>query len=546
MSTFLLGGSETGSLSLHLAMANRHGLIAGATGTGKTVSLQVLAEGFSRAGVPVFLADVKGDLSGLVQAARPSEKIQARLARIGQSAYQPQGFPCLFWDLHGQSGHPLRATLSEIGPLLLSHILELNEVQEGVIYSAFRLADEEGLLLLDLKDLQALLTFMGEESRQLSIRYGNITRPTIGSIQRRLLVLEEQGAAHFLAEPSLRLADLMHCDAQGKGVISILQAAAIFSRAPRLYSSFLLWMLAELFETLPELGDVDKPRLVFFFDEAHLLFSAAPRSVVERIEQVVRLIRSRGVGIYFVSQSPADLPETILGQLGLRIQHALRAFTPKDQQALKVAADTFRPNPKLNTERAIAELGTGEALVSLLDPSGAPTPVERVWICPPASQIGPVPAAVIEGLVCGSPLKGIYDQALDRHSAYEMLQQRCSSQGGEARAPSFAPEPARPEPATPDQDAAGQARTGLRERRRQAELEDAEQGRYHSRRQEQEPERARPAQARPAQARPAQAGPRGRSGREGLGEAFLKSAVRSFGSQVGGKLMRGLLGSLLK
>jgi DNA helicase HerA-like ATPase len=418
--TLIVGGNHSHRCELNLAMANRHGLIAGATGTGKTVTLQVLAEGFARSGVPVFLADVKGDLSGLAAAGKPHAKIDERLGVIGLPQYSQRAYPCVFWDLWGAQGHPVRTTISEFGPLLLSAFLDLNDVQTGLLYSAFKLADDRGLLLLDLKDLRELLNWMKQERASLEGDYGAISSASIGAIQRNLLMLEEQGAEQFFGEPALQLNDLMQTDFGGTGVVSILDATRLIHQ-PRLYSIFLLWLISELFEELPEVGDKDRPKLVFFFDEAHLLFNNAPKALLEKIEQVVRLIRSKGVGIYFVSQSPADIPENVLGQLGNRVQHALRAFTPKDQKAVKVAAQTFRPNPSFSTETAITELGVGEALVSVLDNKGSPTEVERVLVCPPESRIGPL--SVDERVTCmsRSPLKGRYDQLLDRESAYEVL-----------------------------------------------------------------------------------------------------------------------------
>ncbi len=386
----LIGGNGQSQVSLLAKTANRHGMIAGATGTGKTVTLQVLAENFSAMGVPVFLADVKGDLSGLAQAIGMNDKITSRLETIGIKDFSPQSSPTLFWDLFGKQGHPIRTTISDMGPLLLSGLLELNDTQTGILYAAFSIADDSGLLLLDLKDLRSMLNWMGENSKELSSEYGNITSASIGAIQRRLLVLEEQGAEYLLGEPALDLNDLMITDFSGRGVVSILDVTELISKSPRVYATFLLWLLAELFENLPEVGDPEKPKLVLFFDEAHLLFDRAPRPLLDKIEQVVRLIRSKGVSVFFISQSPLDIPSDILGQLGARIQHALRAFTPKDKKAVRTVAQTFRENPQLDTERVITELGTGEALVSVLAEDGSPTPVERVLIRPPQSRIGPL------------------------------------------------------------------------------------------------------------------------------------------------------------
>ncbi len=417
------GGNDQGPLGLKLRMANRHGLIAGATGTGKTVTLQVLAEGFARAGVPVFMADVKGDLAGLAKPGAPNEKIDKRVKQLKLKDYTPRPCPVVFWDLYGQAGHPIRATLSDMGPLLLGNLLELNDTQEAVLYAGFKIADDQGLLLLDLKDLRALLSWMSDHVKELQKDYGNLAATSIAAIQRGLLVLEQQGAEQFFGEPAVKLADLMQVDFSGNGVVSILDATKLMPN-PRLYASFLLWLLAELFEQLPEVGDAEKPKLVFFFDEAHLLFDNAPKALIEKIEQVVRLIRSKGVGVYFISQNPLDIPEVILGQLGQRVQHALRCFTPKDQKAVRVAAETFRANRKLDTAKVITELGVGEALVSVLDDQGSPTPVERVLIAPPESRIGPLTEAERAEHLKRSPLAGRYDALLDRESAYELLKKR--------------------------------------------------------------------------------------------------------------------------
>ena len=404
-------------------LANRHGLIAGATGTGKTVSLQILAEDFSRRGVPVFLSDVKGDLSGISQAGKANPKLQARADEIGLEDYTFEAFPVVFWDLFGKKGHRLRATVSEMGPLLLARMLGLNDTQEGVLYATFRIADDEGMLLLDLKDLRALLTFVGENGKELRLEYGNLSVASIGAIQRRLLVLESEGARQFMGEPALDLFDFIRMGASGYGNINILAADKLM-QTPKLYATFLLWLLSELFEELPEVGDPDKPRLVFFFDEAHLLFKGAPTALIGKIEQVVRLIRSKGVGVYFVTQNPLDLPDTILGQLGNRIQHALRAFTPREQKAVRAAAETFRANPAFDAAEAIKELGVGEALVSTLGSKGIPGRVERTLIRPPASRMGPATRAERQAVMDESPFSRRYDQQLDRHSAYEMLKER--------------------------------------------------------------------------------------------------------------------------
>ncbi len=438
-SRILLGGNGQTQIHLDVAMANRHGLIAGATGTGKTVSLQILAEGFSQAGVPVFLVDVKGDLSGIAAPGTLNDRIQTRLRRIGIESFTPRGFPAVFWDIFGRSGHPVRATISDLGPLLLSTLLELNDTQTGVLYSAFRIADDEGLLLLDLKDLRALSRWMNANRKRLA-RYGHFSPASLGAIQRRLLMLEQQGADRFFGEPALTLEDLMHTDFSGQGVVSLLEAQDLLQRSPRLYAAFLLWLLAELFENLPEIGDAERPRLVLFFDEAHLLFKRAPRALLDTIEQVVRLIRSKGVGVFFVTQNPLDLPGPVLGQLGCRIQHALRAYTPRERKAVRVAAQTFRPNPNLDTEQVITQLGTGEALVSVLDRSGTPTPVERILMRPPHSRIGPLTADERQERIERSPLRGKYEQTLDRESAYERLQQKAASQARSAEeSPSRSP-----------------------------------------------------------------------------------------------------------
>ncbi|HHH12756.1 MAG TPA: DUF853 family protein, partial [Thiolapillus brandeum] len=413
---FLIGGNGRRQVHFRADKGNRHGLVAGATGTGKTVTLQVLAESFSRIGVPVFLADVKGDLSGLARPGKAHPRIDERVRTIGMEEYGFQGNPVVFWDLLGKLGHPVRTTISDMGPLLLSSLLQLNDTQTGVLYAAFDLADDTGMLLLDLKDLRSLLQWMAEHRKELSAEYGNISTASVGAIQRRLLILEEQGAERLFGEPALRLEDLMHTDFSGNGVISILDVTKLIHDSPRVYAAFLIWLLAELFEQLPEVGNPEKPVMVLFFDEAHLLFDKAPPALLEKIEQVVRLIRSKGVGVFFVTQSPLDVPEEILGQLGARIQHALRAFTPRDRKAVKTVAQTFRENPELDTEQVITELGTGEALVSVLDAKGAPTPVERILIRPPASRIGPLTAQERKEILSRSPLKGKYDQEIDRES----------------------------------------------------------------------------------------------------------------------------------
>ncbi len=478
-------GIDAGSrqpVELRLRMANRHGLIAGATGTGKTVTLQTLAESFSRAGVPVFMADVKGDLAGLARPGSASPKLQQRIDQLGLG-WQPQGRPVLLWDLYGKRGHPVRATLSDFGPQLFANLLQLNETQSGVLYAAFRIADDNGLLLLDLKDLRALLAWMSDNTKALQAQYGNLSGVSIAAIQRQLLVLEAQGAEQFLGEPALQLSDLMQSDFSGNGVISVLDASMLMQK-PRLYAMFLLWLLAELFEQLPEAGDLDRPKLVFFFDEAHLLFDGAPKALVDQIETVVRLIRSKGVGIYFVTQSPLDLPNAVLGQLGNRVQHALRAFSPRDQKAVRAAAQTFRSNAAIDTERAITELGVGEALVSVLDDKGQPTPVERVLICPPQSRMGALEETERSEVLSRSPLQGRYDTTLDRESAFELLTRRIEEN----------------------------------ERAEAAAKQQAAQ------------EKAQRAPAR---------------SRETPIEAFAKSAARAVGSQVGRQIVRGVLGALL-
>lgn len=442
------GGVDYGDpQGLSLEYANRHGLIAGATGTGKTVTLQILAEGFSNAGVPVFLSDVKGDLSGLAKPGSAGHKLHQpfldRAATIGLDDFHYHACPVTFWDLFGEQGHPVRTTVSEMGPLLLSNLLELSEAQEGVLNIAFRLADEEGLPLLDLKDLQALLVWIGENGKSLSMRYGNVSAQSVGAIQRRLLVLENQGGSRLFGEPALELADLMRTDTDGRGMINILASDKLMG-APGLYATFLLWLLSELFEELPEIGDPEKPKLVFFFDEAHLLFDDAPKALVDKVEQVARLIRSKGVGVYFITQNPADVPEDILGQLGNRIQHALRAFTAKDRKELRLAAETYRENPRFSTEDAIREVGVGEAVTSMLMKKGVPGIVERTLIRPPSSQLGPLAADERKGVIAASSMRQKYDAPMDRQSAFEMLQARAEKAAKEAAAAEDAAETAEP------------------------------------------------------------------------------------------------------
>jgi uncharacterized protein len=517
---FVGGGGEAYGepQQLLLGYGNRHGLIAGATGTGKTVTLQILAEGFSAAGVPVFLSDVKGDLSGLSMPGSPTAKLHEpfmkRAATIGLDL-QYRAFPVTFWDLFGQQGHPIRATVAEMGPLLLSRLLELTEAQEGVLNVAFRLADEEELPLLDLKDLQALLVFIGENAAAISTRYGLVAPASIGAIQRRLLVLENQGGAGFFGEPALDLADLMLTDPNGLGRINILAADKLM-HSPRLYATFLLWLLSELFETLPEVGDPEKPKLVFFFDEAHLLFADAPRALVQKVEQVARLIRSKGVGVYFITQNPADVPENILGQLGNRVQHALRAFTAKDQKDLRMAAQTYRDNPAFKTEDAIRDVGTGEAVTSFLERKGIPGIVQRTLIRPPSSQVGPIDPALRAQLMVMSPLRGKYETAIDRDSAYERLRAREQKAAAEAAASAQAAERA-----------AEQA---------SAEASDYNRGRRY--------DGGSTRSTAPAPRTPRTTGRSSSS--DSVGEAFAKSFARQLGTRSGQAIVRGVLGSLFK
>ena len=499
MTHLLIGAADGAPQRLDLAMANRHGLVAGATGTGKTVTLQVLAEGFSAAGVPVFLADVKGDLSGLCQPADASPRLAERAARCGVDGYAPAGFPTVFWDVFGAQGHPIRATVSEMGPLLLARMLELNDTQEGVLNVAFRVADEEGLLLLDLPDLRALLAEVSARSAEFSRLYGRVAPASIAAIQRRLLVLENEGAQGFFGEPALKLADLMRRGEDGRGVINVLAADRLV-RSPRLYATFLLWLLSELFEELPEVGDPDRPVLAFFFDEAHLLFDRAPRAVVDKVEQVARLIRSKGVGVYFVTQNPDDLPDDVLGQLGNRVQHALRGYTPRQAKALRAAASTFRPNPAFDTAEVLPALEVGEALVSTLDAKGAPGVVARTLVRPPASRMGPADAAARAAAMAASPVAGVYDAAVDRRSAHEVLAERAAR--------------------------AATAAEGV-------DWQAAESGGFRSGRRY-DP-RAEPPPPR-------------RSSRRGdtPTEAFAKSFARALGSRAGRSLVRGVLGGLFR
>lgn len=419
-------GAPGDKVDLLLKYANRHGMICGATGTGKTVTLQGMAEGFSRAGVPVFMADIKGDLSGLSRPGAMQDFLVRRAADVGLADYRPQGFPAVFWDLYGEKGHPVRTTIAQMGPLLLSRILDLNDTQEGVVTIAYRVAADEKLPLLDLKDLQSLLSSLGERTAELSRKYGNVTVASLGAIQRKLLTLEDQGAAGFFGEPALDLNDFMRCDAQGYGHVNILAAGRLMM-APRLYATFLFWMLSDLFDTLPECGDIDKPKLVFFFDEAHLLFNEAPKALLEKIELVVRLIRSKGVGVYFITQNPGDVPDSISAQLGNRVIHNLRAFTPQTQKAIRTAAQTFRQNPDLNLETVLSELATGEAVTAFLEDKGIPGMARRTLINPPASFLGPVPDDVRQSIIAASLFGRLYQQSIDRESAHEILSRRMES-----------------------------------------------------------------------------------------------------------------------
>jgi DNA helicase HerA-like ATPase len=486
MTLSILVGKGESPVFILPRMANRHGLVAGATGTGKTVTLQRLAESFSRIGVPVFLADVKGDLAGISQAGGNNKKVTERVARMGLEAEEGFAYapcPVTFWDILGEQGHQVRTTLSEMGPLLLARLMRLNEIQEEVLNIVFRLADDNGWLILDLKDLSALLAHLSVNAQALRADYGNISKASVGAIRRRLLMLEEQGASRLFGEPVLDLADLMQTDERGRGFVNVLAADKLIL-TPILYSTFLLWLLSELFEKLPEVGDADRPKLVFFFDEAHLLFDGAPKVLLDKVEQVVRLIRSKGVGVYFVTQSPRDVPEEVLGQLGNRVQHALRAFTPKDQKRVRVAAGTFRPNPRLDTERVITELGVGEALASTLDEKGMPSLVQRILVAPPGSRIGPIDPAERSALMRESLVWGAYDEAIDRESAYEILQKRAEQSAAAVQAE------------------AGASVSGSRRV------------------------------------------PRPGRGRQSPLDAFISSAVRSIGSQIGRSLARGILGSL--
>ena len=486
-------------------MANRHGLITGATGTGKTVTLQKMAESFSSIGTPVFMADVKGDLSGIGAAGVASEKLLNRLASIGISDFQPRANTTVFWDVFGEKGHPVRATISDMGPLLLARLLNLNDTQTDILTLVFKIADDNGLLLLDLKDLRAMVQFVGENARQFTTGYGNISTASIGAIQRGLLMIEEQGGNKFFGEPMLNIADMMQTDSEGRGVLNVLSAERLYN-STKLYSTFLLWMLSELFEQLPEVGDLEKPKLIFFFDEANLLFNDAPRALLEKIEQVVRLIRSKGVGVYFVTQNPLDIPETVLAQLGNRVQHALRAFTPRDQKAVKTAAETMRANPDFDAAAAITELGVGEALISFLDEKGRPAQVERSFVIAPNSRLGVLTDQERSAAIRRSPVFGYYEKELDRESAYEML--RAAAQRTETPAAAAAPKGAGQPPAQ----SAGQPSGGIA-----GGLNDILFGRT---------------------------GPRGGK-TDGLVQASAKSLARTIGSSVGREIVRGVLGSLL-
>ncbi|PZF78213.1 ATP-binding protein [Aestuariivirga litoralis] len=447
-------GQSTKREDLFLAMANRHGLVTGATGTGKTVTLQILAEGFCDAGVPVFAADVKGDLSGISMEGEPKEALVERAKSMGFDDYGFESIPTIFWDLFGQQGHPIRTTISDMGPLMLSRLMGLTDAQEGALNIAFKLADKEGLALLDLKDLRALLKELGDRGKELTTEYGNLAAPTIGAIQRRLVVLEEQGGNNFFGEPALDIHDFMRTTPAGKGYMNVLAADKLIN-SPQLYATFLLWMMSELFERMPEVGDPEKPKLVFFFDEAHLLFSEAPPGLVQKIEQTVKLIRSKGIGIYFVTQNPLDVPESVLAQMGNRVQHALRAYTPREQKAVATAASTFRPNPAFKTEEAITQLGKGEALVSVLDLKGVPTMVERTMVRPPSSRMGPITPEERQKIIRNSPVYGNYEEAEDRESAYEILMKRAEERGAAAEQAKAQKEA--------DQQARAQARTPTRE-----------------------------------------------------------------------------------
>ncbi|ENU33547.1 helicase HerA-like domain-containing protein [Acinetobacter parvus] len=498
----------TQDIVLHSQFANRHGLIAGATGTGKTVTLKVLAESFSRLGVPVFLADAKGDVSSLAKAGVSSPKFDERLKTLNIESVPFAASPVMFWDLFGQQGHPIRTTISEIGPLLLAQMLNLNDTQEGVLSAVFRIADDQGLLLIDFKDLKAMLTYVSENAAELKAEYGNLSPASLGAIQRNLLALGDQGGEQFFGEPSLNILDFIQTDTQGQGYINILAADKLMN-TPKLYATFLLWMLSELFEQLPEVGDMDKPKLVFFFDEAHLLFDNASAALQEKIEQVVRLIRSKGVGIYFITQNPLDLPESVLGQLGNRVQHALRAFTPKDQKAVKTAADTFRANPEFKVDQAITELAVGEALISCLDEQGTPQIVERGWVMPPYSSFTPITPEERQVIIGQSIVAGVYDQAVDRDSAYEMLQKKVLQQSQQKQADELEKQQSKEQDALAKQQAKEQERFA-KEQQKAAEKAQRDREKLT----------------------------------QDIVGTFAKSAARSLGGSTGQKIVRGLLGSL--
>lgn len=512
----MLIAKDAEELLLLPAMSNRHGLVAGATGTGKTVTLQVLAEAFSQNGVPVFAADVKGDLSGISQPGGDNKKVSERIESLGLGDWGYFGTPVMFWDVFGEQGHPVRTTVSEVGPLLLGRMLNLNEIQEAVLTVAFRVADDNGMLLLDIKDLRAMLKFVADNASEIGTTYGNVAPASIGAIQRALLALEEEGGDRFFGEPALDLFDFMQVDSSGKGYVNILAADKLM-QSPRAYSTMLLWLLSELFERLPEAGDLAKPKLVFFFDEAHLLFTDAPPALLAKIEQVVRLIRSKGVGVYFVTQNPIDIPDTVLGQLGNKIQHALRAFTPREQKSVKAMAETFRPNPEVDVESAVTDLKVGEALVSLLSADGAPQPVRRAFIVPPHGRIGTITPEQRMAVRNGSLVAGHYEAALDRESAYEMLAAQAAAVES-AAAPAGASPAGSTKPNSPS--------------------EATTSGQDNS---EEVSQKGNPL----AEALFGSTGPRGGK-REGMVEAMGKSVVRSIGSQVGRQLMRGLLGTMTK
>ena len=498
----------TQDIVLHSQFANRHGLIAGATGTGKTVTLKVLAESFSRLGVPVFLADAKGDVSSLAKAGVSSPKFGERLKTLNIESVPFAASPVMFWDLFGQQGHPIRTTISEIGPLLLAQMLNLNDTQEGVLSAVFRVADDQGLLLIDFKDLKAMLTYVSENAAELKAEYGNLSPASLGAIQRNLLALGDQGGEQFFGEPSLNILDFIQTDSNGQGYINILAADKLMN-TPKLYATFLLWMLSELFEQLPEVGDMDKPKLVFFFDEAHLLFENASPALQQKIEQVVRLIRSKGVGIYFITQNPLDLPESVLGQLGNRVQHALRAFTPKDQKAVKTAADTFRANPEFKVDQAITELAVGEALISCLDEQGTPQIVERGWVMPPYSAFSPISAEERQVIIGQSIVAGVYDQAVDRDSAYEMLQKKVLQQSQQKQVDELEKQQSKEQDALAKQQAKEQERFA-KEQQKAAEKAQRDREKLT----------------------------------QDIVGTFAKSAARSLGGSTGQKIVRGLLGSL--